>query len=227
MSRRRRRGDAATPAPADHVPLPEQLDPAVFRRVDDTLWAFANRRLAPVVAAVGGAFLGPSRPDERQLQEIQLALRAYATLGYADVHGNRIVDMFASHGVNLPRDQQEAVQSLKQAAYGLYTVDGVREPDMTVHDFMREETFTLRDRNAAASLSPGDQLLAWVVPSRTAWHPVGAALHVPGTHRAPVEVALRQLASSMSAPLAELPSTHPVHVFWTVFRVVNALRPAG
>jgi hypothetical protein len=226
MSRRRRRGEPVGAPPQEQVELPDTLDPAVFRQVDDTLWAFANRRLRPVVDAVGAAFLGPSHAPERKLPEIQLALRAYATLGWSDAQGRRIIDMFAAHGVDLPLEQEQALQSLRQGAFGLYAIEEIDGHDMTAHDFMRQESFTLRDQNAAASVEPGDLLLAWAVPSAKAWHPVGAATLVPASHRAVVEAGLRELAVSMETSLSDLPSTHPVHVFWTVFRLVNAFRPA-
>ncbi len=224
MSRRRRRGDSVEPPQVPPIELPEHLEPTTYRLVDDMLWSFANRRLRPVLDAVGAAFLGPSRPEERKLEEIRLSLRAYATLGWADAQGNRIVDMFAAHGISLVPDQERTLASLRQAVFGLYAMDEVSDPDLTVHDLLRQETFTLRDRHAAASVEAGDLLLAWVVPSQTAWHPVGAATHVLHARRGPVESALHELRRSTGAKLEDLPSLHPVHVFWTTFRVVNALR---
>lgn len=206
------------------------FDAESYRLVSEAAGSFARRRLGPVFDALHQSFLGPATTRERAAPEILQAARTWALLGWADSAGRRVIDMFVEYGVKLPPEAAAVAHALREARFTLVRIEVLGPEDrLEARDLLEDRTYALADRHLAAELQAGDGLAAWFVPVTSGptvtWRPVEAATWIPAAKLPAFPPLLDELASSLPAARERLGATHPVHLFWAVYRLLNGRLP--
>lgn len=234
-SQRKRRGhkaetDAAEAAriveankPKRAVKAIRQLDPEAFKRVDMMIGSFAQRRFGGMMPKVAEGFFGAARGNEAKHPELQQAFALYFVYGYRDAQGLRVLDMFASHGLDLDREQKRVLDACKRAQFVVFGLERKNDANKQLigRDILRETPMTVLDNVAYAQLSPGDVLGAYMFPVGDLWRPLGMATKVARAKTKTLSQGLSQLSQNQGMVPIELADRRPAQVFWTLYRVAE------
>lgn len=227
-SRRHRRGQASSGAPAPTPRSGRQLDAEAFVQVDRMIGAFSQNRFAKVLPAVMAGFFGAAKSkEELHNEELQAAFMLFFVYGWTDPHGMRIVDAFAEYGPKLEGEQQRVLDALRTARLVFFRVEGreAANKQLSGRDVLRDEPMLVLDHNAFETLADGDALLAWFFDVGELARPFGVATQVQNAKYPAIEAALVRLAAALSVTVPELPARKPAQTFWTIYRLTNALIP--
>lgn len=245
-SRRKRRGTGpisteeqrllATARPAVKVPAKEKesartvvtpkfgrFERGDFERVETMLAAFANRRLGPLVNAVGKGFFGAATAEERENAGIRTAYFTFFLYTYRDPKGIRVIDLFAEAGLPLEGRQRAALDAMLQARLVVMSVEDVHPGKGRIRgrDLLRDEPITAIDRNASQLVKPGERLMCWQIPWGTSWQPIGYAVQVEQRKAVALDRGIETLCNGLRAVRRELPEQHAANLWWVVHRVAN------
>jgi hypothetical protein len=236
-SRRKRRGTGKIPASLFTVKPMEgaiqksrwgNYERSDFQRVEQMIAAFITQRLGKVVPIVMERFFNAATPAERNHPALKTAFYSFLMYGWRDPKSVRVVDLFYHANPPLQGRQLAALEACLQARMVLMTVDDVhlRKQRIRGRDLLRDETVTMRDKNAAAALRPGMCFLSWMIPWGTSWQAIGSAIMVPAERADALTIAIKSLAESFSCTRLELPGRHAAHLFWVIQRVAH-MQPPG
>lgn len=248
-SRRKRRGTGPNEPESAHDAAPRRIAPAAaaaptapatapakvlsigrferedFERVEGLVITLVtrNQQLQAAAQQVARGFFAAATAEERQKRELQAAFYSFLMYGYRDANGVRVIDLFRRVGPKLGGRQLAAQEACEEARFGLVAVEDVNPGKQRIRgrDILRDEPVTLRDRNAAAAIRPGDRVLCWQIPWGTSWQPVGVATHVEARKAEALERAIEAMANGLGAVRRELPERHAANLFWVVYRVAG------
>ncbi len=194
-----------------------------FERVEGMLAAFANRRLANLIPQVARGFFAAATKQEQQLPELRSAFYSFLFYGWRDGNGVRVIDLFRRLGPGLQGRQLAALEACTRARLGLVQINdvNVRKQRIRGRDVLRDESVTLRDKNAVAAIRPGDRLLTWQIPWGTAWQPIGVATRIEARRVDALNRAIESMANNLRAVRLELPVRHAANLYWVVYRVAG------
>lgn len=211
------------PAKAPTVSKFGRFERADFERVETMLAAFANRRLGPLVNAVGKGFFGAATAEERENPGIRTAFFTFFLYTYRDPKGIRVIDLFAEAGLPLEGRQKAALEACLQARLVVQTIDDVHpgKHRMRGRDLLRDEPITALDRNASQLVKPGERLMCWQIPWGTSWQPIGYAVQVEQRKAVALDRGIETLCNNLRAVRRELPEQHAANLWWVVHRIAN------
>jgi hypothetical protein len=215
------REGAGARAPAQ--PKFGRFERADFERVETMLAAFANRRLGPLVNAVGKGFFGAATAEERENPGIRTAFFTFFLYTYRDPKGIRVIDLFAEAGLPLEGRQRAALDACLQARLVVQSIDDVHpgKHRMRGRDLLRDEPITALDRNAAQLVKPGERLMCWQIPWGTSWQPIGYAVQIEQRKAVALDRGIETLCNNLRVVRRELPEQHAANLWWVVHRIAN------
>lgn len=200
-----------------------QLDPEVFKQVDQMIGSFAQRRFGNLMPKVAAGFYGAAKGDEKNRPELQQAFALYFVYGYRDADGLRIIDMFSRFGLKLDREQQRVVDACLRACLVAFGLERKNESNKQLlgRDILRNLPMTVLDNVAYDMLGPGDVLLGYMFPVGDLWRPLGLGIRVPRAKVPALNQGLSQLAQAAQLTPMLLADHRPAQVFWVSYRLAE------
>lgn len=225
--RRKRRGhkksSAEPSAAAAQTPRRGKVDPRTYAQVMERIKAFVEARLVKLVTPVARGFFNGCSQDEIKREDLQSAFFLFFVLGYRDPNGVRVLDMYRGYGFKPSPVESRAVEALDLTHLRLVEVVEKVEANrqLRVVDKLTGDELRVTDQEAYKSLSAGDGMMAWFMPSSEVYRPIEVATHVKADLLGPMVTGLETLAKENDLELAELPRRRPAQMFWAIYRAAQ------
>lgn len=221
--RRKRRGHKkAAPDSTQPTQLPRRgkVDPRTYAQVMERIKAFVEARLVKLVTPVARGFFTGCSQDEIKREDLQSAFFLFFVLGYRDPNGVRVLDMYRGYGFKPSPVEARAVDALDATRLRLVEVVEKVEANrqLQVVDKLNGDELRVTDQEAYKSLSPGDGMMAWFMPSSEVHRPLEVATHVKADLLGPMVQGLETLANENDLELSDLPHRRPAQMFWAIYR---------